>query len=88
MPDFEDLNQKYSVVEQDTQKTESGHQYMLETFGQDLKKAELTHPNNIWTIVNGEGDVCYTCPGLHYVNRVGYLQTLKPWQDHNLCFLW
>lgn len=37
--------------------------------------------NRIWTIVDsGTGDL-YASPGLHTVNRLGYITTERPWDD-------
>ena len=88
VPDFHDLNEKFHVCEQDPETTESRHNHMLETYGKDLDKAKLTDPNHIWTIVDGDNGLNYICPGFHFVNRVGYLQTLKPWKSEEENFLW
>ena len=32
-----------------------------------------------WTIVEGSRGRLYATPGLHWVNRVGYLHTKQPW---------
>jgi hypothetical protein len=40
--------------------------------------------NQVWTILESgsdENDNWYASPGLHYVNRLGYVLTQKPWID-------
>lgn len=42
------------------------------------------HINHVWTIVESGSDEdgnWYASPGLHYVNRIGYVMTEKPWTD-------
>jgi hypothetical protein len=86
--DFFDLDNLYGAVEQDTAKTVAGHPHMLETYGEDLEKAKITDDNHIWTIVNTDNDLMQICPGFHLVNRIGYLQTHKPWTSQDLSYLW
>lgn len=88
MMDLKDLDKKYFLVEQNPLSTEANHEFMLETFGKDITKVQLTDPNHIWTILEGDDNLQYICPGCHYVNRIGYLQTLKPWKTEDECFLW
>ena len=35
--------------------------------------------HNVWTIVDGDDGNLWALPGLHVVNRVGYVITEKPW---------
>lgn len=86
--DFQELDAQYTVVNHDENITESRHQYMLETYGKDQEMARLTDPHHIWTILEGDNTLTYICPGFHYVNRIGYLQTQKPWKDPDQSFLW
>lgn len=88
VPDFEDLDSQYHVVKHDPKTTVSGHDYLLETFGADEAMAKVSDPHHIWTILETDSGLDYICPGFHYVNRVGYLQTLKPWESDQLNFLW
>jgi hypothetical protein len=40
--------------------------------------------NNVWTILEssmGNNDNWYASPGFHYVNRLGYVLTRRPWID-------
>lgn len=40
--------------------------------------------NHVWTILESgsdEDDSWYASPGIHYVNRLGYVITKKPWVD-------
>jgi hypothetical protein len=88
LEDFQEFDAQFHTVEQPEELTESRHKYMLETYGKDETKARLSDPNHIWTIVEGDDNLCYICPGFHYVNRIGYLQTLLPWSCENKTFLW
>ncbi len=46
------------------------------------------HPvEHVWTIVESGDDMdgnWYAIPGLHYVNRLGYVVTEQPWVDCTL----
>ncbi|MEP6897743.1 MAG: hypothetical protein ABI870_04340, partial [Rhodanobacter sp.] len=47
----------------------------------DVKDLPLNH---VWTILeSGDGDDgnWYASPGLHLVNRMGYVMTKRPWVD-------
>lgn len=37
--------------------------------------------NRIWTVIDGDGGDLIASPGVHFVNRVGYVVTEKPWTD-------
>lgn len=40
--------------------------------------------NHVWTILESgtdDNDNWYASPGFHYVNRLGYVLTRKPWVD-------
>ena len=41
--------------------------------------------HHVWTVVDS-ADNCnwYAMPGYHFVNRVGYIVTRKPWDDPTL----
>jgi hypothetical protein len=55
---------------------------MYETYGDELQYVfELVKKENrVWTIVEGDEGMCFTA-GFHYVNRMGFLITEKPWND-------
>lgn len=41
--------------------------------------------NRIWTVVeNQENENQYLLPGTHYVNRIGYIASEKPWTNPNI----
>lgn len=43
--------------------------------------------DRVWTIVESGDDMdgnWYAIPGLHYVNRLGYVITEQPWVDYTL----
>lgn len=55
---------------------------MFETYGDELEFVMKQHPNNIWTIIEGDDDL-YIVTGYHIVNRLGYLITEEPFLDEN-----
>lgn len=56
---------------------------MFETFGADLamvRKAHETNPRTVWTLLDCDGEL-YVGAGYHFVNRIGYFITKKPWTE-------
>lgn len=39
----------------------------------------LAGERSVWTIVDGDDGNLWALPGLHVVNRIGYVLTEKPW---------
>jgi hypothetical protein len=44
--------------------------------------------HHVWTVVEGERDHWIASPGFHVVNRLGYVTTTKPWDDHTPDAFW
>ena len=53
----------------------------FETYGEDLDFVRSQKNNHIWTLLDNDKLVA----GYHFVNRVNYIITIKPWTDENLC---
>lgn len=54
---------------------------MFETFGPELDAVRAADPACVWTLVSSDGDDgLYLLSGFHFVNRLGYLVTERPWQ--------
>jgi len=51
-----------------------------ETYGDDDEYVRQQDNNFIWTEVDGENG-CYIISGYHWVNRIHYFITNKPWTD-------
>lgn len=61
---------------------EQGQSTLHETSGADLAEVQrvaATEPARVWTLVDSDGDMSVTS-GCHFVNRVGYFITTKPWE--------
>ncbi len=55
---------------------------MFETFGSELDVVAAADPACVWTLVSGDDDEgLYILSGCHFVNRMGYLVTERPWAD-------
>lgn len=53
---------------------------MFETFGPELDAVAAAHPACVWTLVSSDDDDgLYLLTGFHFVNRMGYLVTERPW---------
>lgn len=46
------------------------------------------HETHLWTIVEADDGDLYAVPGLHWVDRLGYLVTGKPWPNEDVEVLW
>jgi len=65
--------------------------YMFETFGDELKDVEVQAKKvakgnkiqyHMWTLIdNNDGTNQFLSNGWHWVNRLGYIVTRKPWKD-------
>lgn len=54
--------------------------WMFETYGEELKFV-MSQPNeHVWTWLNSD-EGTFLSAGYHWVNRLGYLITEKPWTD-------
>jgi hypothetical protein len=51
---------------------------MFETYGDDWGFVLRHMSNHVWTWVDGD-DGTFLVTGFHYVNRIGYFVTDKPW---------
>lgn len=52
--------------------------YLLETYGDDLKLLQQTDNNRIWTLIDVDGKL-EIIEGYHIVNRMNYIITKKPY---------
>lgn len=60
--------------------------YVFEASGEELvtvTKANVTH---VWTLIEDD-DATFIVTGMHYVNRLGYFITDKPWEHDNISVL-
>lgn len=55
-------------------------QIHFETYGAEYEEVKSANPNNVWTEVDGD-EGTYIISGLHWVNRIHYYITEKPWDD-------
>jgi hypothetical protein len=59
---------------------------MYETYGEELEyvlETSRKSPNTVWTILEGDEGTYYV-PGVHTVNRIGYLITENPWESEDI----
>jgi hypothetical protein len=52
----------------------------FETYGEEVEFVKSQDPNHIWTEVDGDSGT-YIVAGYHFVNRIQYYVTEKPWSD-------
>ena len=54
--------------------------YQFETYPPDITFVQSQPDNNIWTELDGDEGV-YIVSGFHFVNRIQYYITEKPWTE-------
>lgn len=52
---------------------------LLETYGADFDKVRDADESKVWTLLDCEG-VLLVASGFHFVNRLNYILTAKPWK--------
>jgi hypothetical protein len=55
-------------------------EYAFETYGEEVDSVRSADNHHIWTEVDGDSGT-YIVAGYHYVNRIQYYITVKPWED-------
>jgi len=58
----------------------------FETYDEDFDFVATQNPKHVWTLVDGDSGDPVIVAGLHFVNRIHYIITIKPWEDENLSF--
>jgi hypothetical protein len=58
---------------------------LFETYGKDLEQIKRTFPSKVWTLLDCDGKLVVGA-GYHYVNRMNYIVTAKPWESGEECF--
>jgi len=58
----------------------------FETYGEDLAFVGTQDNKHVWTLVDDDKGVPTIVAGYHFVNRIHYIITIKPWKDENLSF--
>ena len=87
-PDFDVFIDRFQPVH----RPDEEGSYVYETYGSEYKKV-LNHfytlgEGYIFTIIEGSNDKLYACPGLHFVNRFGYILTTVPFKENERDYLW
>jgi hypothetical protein len=55
----------------------------------ELDKAAKEKPQHVWTVVeDGSSEDMYVVPGIHFVNRIFYIVSEKPWKHENEDYLY
>jgi len=50
-----------------------GQGCLFETYGQELEFVRQLHPQQVWTLIDGDDGDIYLVSGFHWVNRIGYI---------------
>lgn len=54
---------------------------LFETYGAELDHIRLQPAQNVWTVLDVDGELMIAS-GYHFVNRMGYILTDRPWPDY------
>jgi len=58
----------------------------FETYGEDIAFVGTQDNKHVWTLLDDDNGVPTIVAGYHFVNRIHYIITIKPWEDDNLSF--
>lgn len=53
---------------------------LWDTHGVELNFVRNQHGNRVWTLMEEDGEM-WIATGFHFVNRLGYFVTEKPWTE-------
>jgi len=81
--DYDIWEKKYQP-KKSPEKHSSYNNTLIECYKELWEYLKKQDPKNIWTLINGDDDSFVIIPGSHYVNRIGYFVTEKPWEHENL----
>lgn len=83
---WEEFEEKYLPIENQLDNNASLGGIMFETFGNELEYVkniyENVDKNRIWTYVDGDDGEPLLISGFHLCNRIGYVITVKPFEDN------
>lgn len=55
--------------------------HLFETYGREFEYVSEHDQRFVWTVVTGDDDALLICSGIRFVNRLGYLVSMKPVAD-------
>ena len=70
----------YQPMPNHLRKQHNGLELAYETYGEEVEYVKLQDEKNIWTEVDGDFGT-YIISGWHFINRIQYYITNKPWDD-------
>lgn len=82
---YEEFELQYCPIQNEIETGESSFENcMFETYGKEYAFVTSHEITQIWTIVEGDDNQIIISPGLHLVNRMGYLITQNHWDVDNI----
>jgi hypothetical protein len=73
-PDFDDFAQRYTLVKNPFDPFSALGGCTFAWIGKEWETVRNAPPEKLWTLIDSEG-LWWISPGLHYVDRLGYLVT-------------
>lgn len=80
---YEQWDETYKVMDNHVKPI---NEKMFETYDAEWEYVKTLDGHNVWTWVSGDGAEIILA-GFHFVNRMGYYVTEKPWTDENTTVL-
>jgi hypothetical protein len=78
---FDAFEEKYGLIKNHLDANASFDGVLFETYETELAFVLAQKNNHIWTFQEDDYGVPCVTNGYHYVNRLGYFITKKPWND-------
>ena len=82
--DFEDFLNLYKPKLNHLDSNASASGLAFETYGAEEEFVREQPQDVVWTCIDTDNDELILIPGYHYVNRLYYMITEKPWTDDTL----
>ena len=77
---YNEFHEHYKPILNKITKYPSDTQWAFETFGEEQDFVYAQPEENVWTEIDGDGG-CYIIAGRHFVNRIQYYVTEKPYDS-------
>jgi hypothetical protein len=80
--EWNEWSERYTPIKNHLDDNASGDGFMFETYGPEVEFVKAQPSDRIWTLIDADGRE-YVIAGWHWVNRLGYFITTKPFADES-----
>jgi hypothetical protein len=81
---YDDWVEEYRPIKNAINKDSAYDGCMIETYGEEEESVSYSKPNTIWTLVSSDNEESWILAGYHFVNRIGFFITEKPWENEDI----